>query len=241
MAADLGLDSRVEALEGATDAGRWYDALLALCNAGMRSDRNPFGAAAKIAATVAETPVGMVTRWSGAADSVPDGWLALDGQAVSKTEYAALFAKVGSTFGETATTFNLPDTRRRVAVGRGGVKPAGSAGPGAALGDTGGAETVTLSAGQMARHGHGLDLSLASAGAHRHQVYQTLRTNNNEDLNTNHRVVARQDNPSSSASLDSAGAHTHRVSGNVAYAGSATPTPVALASKTVVMTYIVKA
>ncbi len=37
------------------------------------------------------------------------GWLPLDGQAVSKRDYAALYAVIGGAYGETATTFNLPD------------------------------------------------------------------------------------------------------------------------------------
>lgn len=43
----------------------------------------------------------------------PDGWLECNGQAVSRTTYAALFAAIGITFGEGdgATTFNLPDLR----------------------------------------------------------------------------------------------------------------------------------
>lgn len=43
----------------------------------------------------------------------PDGWLACDGQEVSRQTYARLFAKIGTTFGEGdgESTFNLPDLR----------------------------------------------------------------------------------------------------------------------------------
>lgn len=43
----------------------------------------------------------------------PDGWLECNGQAVSRTTYAALFAAIGTTFGagDGSTTFNLPDLR----------------------------------------------------------------------------------------------------------------------------------
>lgn len=47
-------------------------------------------------------------------------WLLCDGRAVSRTVYAALYAAVGTAFGvgDGSTTFNLPDLRGRVPVGR---------------------------------------------------------------------------------------------------------------------------
>ena len=44
-------------------------------------------------------------------NNVPSGYLKCNGQAVSRTTYAALYAVLGSTYGQTATTFNLPDLR----------------------------------------------------------------------------------------------------------------------------------
>lgn len=43
-------------------------------------------------------------------DVVPDGWLECNGQAVSRTTYSELFAKIGTTYGagDGSTTFNLP-------------------------------------------------------------------------------------------------------------------------------------
>jgi hypothetical protein len=45
--------------------------------------------------------------------SVPSTYLVCNGQAVSRTTYAALFAKIGTTYGagDGSTTFNLPDLR----------------------------------------------------------------------------------------------------------------------------------
>lgn len=45
--------------------------------------------------------------------TAPNGWLKANGAAVSRTAYAALFAAIGTTFGEGdgSTTFNLPDLR----------------------------------------------------------------------------------------------------------------------------------
>lgn len=62
-------------------------------------------------------PVGTVMWLSG--NTVPDGCLAADGAAVSRTTYAELFAVIGTTWGEGdgSTTFNLPDGRGRVPEG----------------------------------------------------------------------------------------------------------------------------
>lgn len=48
-----------------------------------------------------------------ASANAPDGWLAANGAAVSRTAYANLFVVIGTTFGagDGSTTFNLPDLR----------------------------------------------------------------------------------------------------------------------------------
>ena len=45
--------------------------------------------------------------------AAPSGWLKCNGQAVSRTGHAELFASIGTTFGvgDGSTTFNLPDLR----------------------------------------------------------------------------------------------------------------------------------
>ena len=54
-------------------------------------------------------PVGIVQAFAGA--TTPTGWLLCDGSAVSRTEYADLFAVIGTTYGngDGSTTFNLPN------------------------------------------------------------------------------------------------------------------------------------
>ena len=56
-------------------------------------------------------PSGAVMHF--AMQSAPAGWLKADGSAVSRTQYPALFAAIGTTFGvgDGRTTFNLPDLR----------------------------------------------------------------------------------------------------------------------------------
>jgi microcystin-dependent protein len=62
--------------------------------------------------------------------TVPSGWLACDGSAVSRATYSALFAAVGTTWGagDGSTTFNLPDTENRALVGSGGLYAVGATG-----------------------------------------------------------------------------------------------------------------
>lgn len=53
---------------------------------------------------------GMTRQWAGGVNNVPSGWLMCDGQEVSRTEYADLFAAIGERYGsgDGSTTFNLP-------------------------------------------------------------------------------------------------------------------------------------
>ncbi len=56
---------------------------------------------------------GVIEVFGGLASNIPPGWLECNGQAVSRTTYAALFAIIGTTYGtgNGSTTFNLPDLR----------------------------------------------------------------------------------------------------------------------------------
>lgn len=96
-------------------------------------------------------PVGSMTPYAGT--SLPSGWLACDGAAVSRATYAALFTAISTTWGvgDGSTTFNVPNMQRRAAVGSGGT---GTGTLGNAVGNTGGAETVTLTTTEMPSHNH---------------------------------------------------------------------------------------
>ncbi len=122
-------------------------------------------------------PAGTVLPFAGTA--APTGFLLCYGQALSRTDYADLFAAIGTTHGtgDGSTTFNVPDLRGRVAGGRddmGGtaanrLTTGGSGIAGTTLGAAGGAETVTLTIAQMPNHNHPMltrtDLTATGGGA----------------------------------------------------------------------------
>ncbi|KQO92687.1 hypothetical protein ASF32_21525 [Methylobacterium sp. Leaf91] len=105
------------------------------------------------------------------------GWLPCDGRAVSRAAYSALFAVIGTTWGngDGTTTFNIPDLRGRAMFGAddlGGTAAnlltgvGGVAGIDGDLGSTGGAQAVTLTTAQMSKHTH--TGTAAEAGGHSH-------------------------------------------------------------------------
>lgn len=91
---------------------------------------------------------GEIVAYGGAA--APAGWLLANGQAVSRTTYAALFAAIGTIHGvgDGSLTFNVPDLAGRFAFGADGVT---------APGTVAGLTEVTLDAGQVPTHAHGMD------------------------------------------------------------------------------------
>lgn len=94
------------------------------------------------------SPTGMVVPFAGA--SAPSGWLLADGSAVSRSTYSALFTVISTTYGsgDGSTTFNLPDLKGRVAVGKSTDTEFDT------LGEKGGAKTHTLQLTEVPAHTH---------------------------------------------------------------------------------------
>jgi len=88
--------------------------------------------------------------------SAPIGFLNCDGTAVSRTTYASLFGVIGTTYGsgDGASTFNLPDLRDNVAVGKSSSKSIGSTGGSATQTTTGSVDNHTLTTSQIPAHTH---------------------------------------------------------------------------------------
>ena len=79
--------------------------------------------------------VGTIKPWPKAA--APNGYVLCDGSAISRTDFADLFAVIGTTYGvgNGSTTFNVPDLAGKFPQGKSGTT---------SLAGTGGANTVTV-------------------------------------------------------------------------------------------------
>lgn len=90
---------------------------------------------------------------------VPKNWMLCNGALLPISQYQALFALIGTTYGGNGTsTFALPDLRGRIPLHNG-------QGPGLSpytIGEVGGQETVTLISSQMPMHSHALAASSAN-------------------------------------------------------------------------------
>lgn len=89
-----------------------------------------------------QMPIGGIIEYT--SNNVPDStWLVCDGSAISRTEYADLYTIIGTTYGngDGTTTFNLPNLKGKVIVGRDSADTSFDV-----LGETGGAKTVMLAA-----------------------------------------------------------------------------------------------
>jgi microcystin-dependent protein len=178
-------------------------------------------------------PAGMMMMYGGT--STPAGWLFCVGQVVSQTTYANLYSAIGSAFntgGEGAGNFRLPDFRRKAPVGAGGT---GSATLGNSVGNSGGAESVTLTTANLPSAA-----TTTSAGSHIHSILTgwTGAGGGTRNFIANG-VISNQPDAvytSSYSGADltqSAGTHTHTISG-------ATDTSVNNIQPSLVVNYIIK-
>ena len=88
--------------------------------------------------------IGEIRMFAG--NFAPVGWAFCNGQIVPIDQNDALFNLIGTTYGgDGQTTFALPDLQSRVPI---------HVGPGFALGQSGGTESVTLTTSQIPAHSH---------------------------------------------------------------------------------------
>lgn len=130
-------------------------------------------------------PTGSINAWS--TNTAPTGWQLCDGTAVSRTTYAALYAVIGTTYGagDGSTTFNLPNLKGRVIVGRDAAQTEFDS-----LAETGGAKTHTLTSSEMPVHVHNVS------------AYSHSASTGNTDLSHTHTF---------SGTVVSGGAHSHTI------------------------------
>jgi microcystin-dependent protein len=95
--------------------------------------------------------VGEIRMFAG--NFAPSGWMTCEGQQLPINENDVLFQLIGTTYGgDGQTTFALPNLQSRVPVHAG----TGTSGSTYQLAQTGGAESVTLTAQQIPLHSHNL-------------------------------------------------------------------------------------
>ena len=98
--------------------------------------------------------VGEIRMFAG--NFAPAGWAFCQGQLVPIDQNPTLFQLIGTTYGgDGQNNFALPNLQSRVPV---------HVGPGFALGQAGGAETVTLTTSQIPAHSH-VPVCLSTPGA----------------------------------------------------------------------------
>lgn len=100
--------------------------------------------------TLVNGRIGEIIDYAGA--DVPIGLLECNGQAVSRSNYADLFAAIGTVWGtgDGTSTFNLPDLRGFVTMGSGVAR--GEVGQ--EVGNTGGEATHALATSELPEHSH---------------------------------------------------------------------------------------
>jgi microcystin-dependent protein len=150
-------------------------------------------------------PSGGIILWSGAIAAIPSGWLLCDG---------------GS---------GTPDLRDRFVVG---------AGLGYAVGDTGGSATVVLETANLPSHSHTFSGSTVSAGAHTHTItdpghshalsawFTPASPGSGGGGDAGQRLSGLGSYGTNTVitgiSVNSAGAHTHTITGTVGTEGAGT-------------------
>ena len=150
-------------------------------------------------------PTATIVPWSDS--SIPSGFLECNGAAVSQSTYAALFAIIGTTYGDPGGgNFNLPDLQDNVPVGKSNNK---------ALASTGGANTVT-STGNVGGSTANATLSTAQLASHSH-TGGVIQGDTNIGTGTGQTAKSP---PTNTGSAGSGQGHSHNMSAN--FSGDAT-------------------
>ena len=175
-------------------------------------------------------PTATIVPWS--TGSVPSGFLECNGQAVSQSTYAALYAIIGTTYGDPGGgNFNVPDLQDNVAVGKSGTKNIAS---------TGGANTVTPTgniSGNVAGSTANATLSTAQLASHSHSG--TIGGPPQNALgNTPYGVVTVRPSSFNTNSTGSGSGHSHNMSAN--FSGNFTGSANSVVQPYLTVMYIIK-
>jgi len=154
-------------------------------------------------------PTATIVPWSSA--SVPTGFLECNGQVVSRSTYADLFAIVSTTYGagDGSSTFAVPNLSDKIAMGKSNNK---------ALASTAGAETVT-STGNVGGSTANATLSTAQLASHPHPSGAATPNHAGDQYQANS-PGPRRVNSGSTGNAGSGQGHSHNMSAN--FSGDAT-------------------
>lgn len=183
-------------------------------------------------------PAGVVLPFAGT--SVPDGFLACNGQTVSRANYPALFAAIGTAHGNGngTTTFHVPDYRGRFLRGVAGGQTTDPDRASRTAMNSGGATGDNVGSVQghaFQEHLHAVNLTSGiESSPHSHQQYIHFNSSGgggyffSQDTGAGSNPVI---NPGLNTSTESAN-HTHTTSGNSANANASGGTAQATANET---------
>jgi microcystin-dependent protein len=172
--------------------------------------------------TAAGMPAGSIVQWP--TNTAPVNWLICDGSAISRSANPSLFAAIGTTYGtgNGTTTFNLPDLRGRVSVGRDSGQTEFDI-----LGETGGAKTHTLTTSEMPSHTHAQNShthtgTTSTNGAHTHTYGSNTSTAANGTahgtaFNVNSYTTSSSGNHNHTFTTDAATASNQNTGGGLAH------------------------
>ena len=118
----------------------------------------------------AGAPIGSVAMFAGA--TAPANYLLCQGQSLSTTAYAALFAVIGYAFGGSGANFSLPNLSSVFPLGANAGNP---------LGQRGGSYSYTISLANLPSHNHGVN-----DPGHAHSVYDPSHNHGVNDPGHNH-------------------------------------------------------
>lgn len=179
-------------------------------------------------------PIGEMTIWG--TSTAPTGWLICDGSAVSRSTYSALFGVLSTTYGvgDGSTTFNLPNLKGRVPVGRDASQTEFDT-----IGETGGSKTNALGVSNLPAHTH--SGSTNNTGGHAHTSAQSdiVRQFGGGDA----KLTANSNyGPYNTGSIttDTQGAHDHTVSVSGGGNGTATGNAFSVLQPYIALNYIIR-
>jgi microcystin-dependent protein len=120
---------------------------------------------------MAQPYVGEIRMFAG--NFAPAGWMFCEGQLLPISENETLFQLIGTTYGgDGESTFGVPDLRGRIPVHQG---------QGFVLGETGGAEEITLTVNQLPAHAHPM-LATTSTGISSSPAGQVVAASGSSNL-----------------------------------------------------------